>query len=115
MKEMKGEILFCKFFLYGKVHDLITFNYRFGLDLRNNNFYRGIYYAADGSKIIVFASERVLNFARTQDSINIQSDGTFKTLPKLKDAHQIFILTNCISDADCSNGKKKYLGLRNSF
>lgn len=49
--------------------------------------------AADKSKVLIFASERVLNIARQHDKINIQSDGTFKTLPRMSDGYQIFIIS----------------------
>lgn len=68
--------------------------HRFTLDLNNPSevFYRGLYQAEDASKILIFASERVLKVASSNNTIGIQSDATFKILPSMKDAYQILII-----------------------
>lgn len=54
--------------------------------------FRGMHVAEDGSKIILFASERILNIARRYTEIDIACDATFKISPKLDDVYQLFIV-----------------------
>lgn len=63
------------------------------MDRESNEFYRGLYYAKDNTKILIFASQRILKLGRNNTAINIQSDGTFKTRPSLKDVYQVFIIS----------------------
>lgn len=63
------------------------------MDFESNRFYRGLHIAEDDSKILLFASKRIIMLARNKGSINIQSDATFKTLPALRDAYQLFIVS----------------------
>lgn len=67
--------------------------YRMDLDNYNSRpFYDGLYTAQDDSKLLVFISQRVLDVAKRSRTINIQSDATFKVLPGLNDAYQLFVV-----------------------
>lgn len=63
------------------------------LDYDSNQFYRGIRQAGDGSKILIFVSERILYIAKNYCSLRIQSDATFKSLPILQDGYQLFFIS----------------------
>lgn len=91
---MRLFLFLCYIFNFSYFNVYLFFSSRFLVDFSHNPqiFYRGLHVADDESKILYFASERVLNIARQKAEICIQSDATFKTLPKMEDAYQLFII-----------------------
>lgn len=65
--------------------------YSTDLDDPAHAFFDDLHYASDGSQILVFASHRVLEVAKKQATICIQSDATYKCLPKIEGFYQLFI------------------------
>lgn len=67
--------------------------YREDLDYPPHKFFDGLYFAGDGSKILIFVSHRVIETVKRKDAFIIQSDATYKILPHTDDMYQIFTVS----------------------
>lgn len=68
---------------------------KFGMDLRATpkRFYRGLFVASDGSKMVLYAADDINVAVRECTSaLHLHMDGTFHANPNLKDSAQLFII-----------------------
>lgn len=71
----------------------VALKYSLDLDDPPRALLKDLYYADDDSKVMIFVSPRVLDVVKQRKIINIQSDATYKILPRMEDTYQIFIIS----------------------
>lgn len=62
-------------------------------DITPHPFFDDLYRDADNYNLLVFTSHRVVEEVRRQAAITIQSDATYKCVPRVKDFYQLFIIS----------------------